>query len=107
MPRLRLVGWRQTLCQPACAHYIEPNKQTVAQFPDEWIAFIKPSVAPKTLERYAELCRKSIVPLIGDVTLAKLKTDRTDAAFSKALQSGRRDGTGWLSPHTVIICAEC
>jgi integrase len=81
--------------------YVEPSKQTVAQFLDEWLAFIKQSVSRKTLERYAELCRKSIAPLIGDVTLARLKTDKIDAAFSKALQSGRRDGTGGLSPHTV------
>ncbi|PAQ09720.1 site-specific integrase [Mesorhizobium temperatum] len=82
-------------------NYVEPTKQTVAQFLDEWIAFIKPSVAPKTLERYTELCRKNIVPLMGDVVLAKLKTDRIDAAFTKALRSGRSDGTGGLSPHTV------
>jgi integrase len=82
-------------------NYVEPTKQTVAQFLDEWLEFIKPSVSPKTVERYGELCRKNIVPLIGDVTLARLKTDRIDTAFSKALQSGRRDGTGGLSPHTV------
>jgi integrase len=82
-------------------NYVEPTRQTVAEFLDEWLAFIKPSVAPKTLERYAEICRKSIAPQIGDVTLAKLKTDRIDAAFSQALQTGRRDGKGGLSPRTV------
>lgn len=50
---------------------------------------------------YAEICRKSIAPLIGDVVLAKLKTDKIDAAFSKALAGGRRDGKGGLSPRTV------
>mgnify|MGYP001078271482 CR=1 FL=1 len=82
-------------------NYVEPTKQTVAQFLDEWLDFIKPSVSPKTLERYAEICRKSIAPLIGDGTLAKLKTDRIDAAFAKALTEGRRDGKGGLAPRTV------
>jgi integrase len=81
--------------------YIEATKQTVAEFLDEWLRFIKPSVAPKTLERYTEICRKSIAPQIGDVVLAKLKTDRIDAGFSQALQTGRRDGKGGLSPRTV------
>ncbi|TIS13124.1 MAG: site-specific integrase, partial [Mesorhizobium sp.] len=61
--------------------YTEPTKQTVAEFLDEWLTFIKPSVAPKTHERYAEICRKGLAPLIGSVILSKLKTDRIDAAF--------------------------
>lgn len=82
-------------------NYVEPSKQTVAQFLDEWLTFIGPSVAPKTLERYAELCRKTIAPQIGDVILSKLKTDRIDAAFTEMLTAGRRDATGGLSPRTV------
>src|SRR5262249_13159848 len=81
--------------------YVEPTKQTVAEFLDEWLKFVKPSVSPKTHERYAEILQKGIAPLLGDVTLAKLKTDRIDTAFSKALTEGRRDGNGGLSPRTV------
>lgn len=81
--------------------YVEPTKQTIVEFLDEWLAFIKPTVAPKTHERYAEICQKSIAPLLGNVVLAKLKTDKIDAAFSKALTEGRRDGKGGLSPRTV------
>ena len=85
----------------ATGNYIEPTKQTVAQFLDEWLTFIKPSVSAKTHERYAELMQKGMAPLLGDVTLSKLKTDRIDAAFGTALNSGRRDGKGGLSPRTV------
>jgi integrase len=81
--------------------YVEPSKQTVGEFLTEWLAFIKPSVSPKTHERYAEICTKSVGPLIGDVILSKLKTDRIDAAFAKALTEGRRRGVGGLSPRTV------
>jgi integrase len=81
--------------------YVEPTKQTVAEFLDGWLDFVKPSVAPKTYERYAEILQKGVAPLLGDVTLAKLKTDRIDAAFAKALTEGRRDGKGGLSPRTV------
>ncbi|AZO47085.1 MAG: site-specific integrase [Mesorhizobium sp.] len=71
--------------------YSEPTKQTVAEFLDEWLKFTKPSVAPKTFERYTEICRKGLVPLIGAVILAKLKTDRIDAALSEALTKPRTD----------------
>lgn len=81
--------------------YIEASKQTVAEYLDEWLTFVKPSVAPKTHERYAEILQKGVAPLLGDVTLSKLKTDRIDAAWSKALTEGRRDGKGGLSPRTV------
>lgn len=81
--------------------YVEPTKQTVAEYLTEWLGFIKPSVSAKTHERYTEICDKSLGPLIGDVVLAKLKTDRIDAAFGKALTEGRRKGQGGLSPRTV------
>ncbi|ESY51588.1 MULTISPECIES: site-specific integrase [unclassified Mesorhizobium] len=71
--------------------YVEPTKQTLGQFFEEWLTFIRPSVAPKTHERYAEICRKGLGPLIGDVILSKLKTDRIDAAFSTALTAPRMD----------------
>lgn len=71
--------------------YVEPTKQTVAEFLDEWLTFIKPSVSPKTHERYTEICRKGLAPLIGNVILAKLKTDKIDAAFTTALTTPRPD----------------
>lgn len=81
--------------------YVEPTKQTVSEYLTEWLGFVKPSVSAKTHERYSEICDKSLGPLIGDVVLAKLKTDRIDAAFGKALTEGRRKGQGGLSPRTV------
>src|SRR6478609_7948638 len=53
--------------------YLEPDKTTVAQFFDKWLENIKPNVSPRTHERYGEIARKNIVPLIGGVVLAKLK----------------------------------
>lgn len=81
--------------------YVEASKQTVAEYLDEWLTFIRPSVAAKTHERYAEVCRKTIAPQIGDVILGKLRTDRIDQALSKMLTSGRRGTAGGLSPRTV------
>lgn len=81
--------------------YTEPTKTTVAQFLDRWLEHEAANVSPKTLERYGELARKNIAPLIGATTLAELKVETIDAAWTKALVSGRADGKGGLSPRTV------
>ncbi|TKT78394.1 tyrosine-type recombinase/integrase [Aquamicrobium sp. LC103] len=81
--------------------YIEPDRTTVTAFLDRWLEHVKASVSRKTHERYSELCKKGLAPLLGDVTLSKLKTERIDAALSKALLTGRHDGKGGLSATTV------
>lgn len=80
--------------------YIEPDRTPVARFIERWLEHVKPTVSAKTYERYAELAQAAAV-LIGDVTLSKLKTERIDRAWSKALLQGRKNGTGGLSPRTV------
>jgi integrase len=81
--------------------YLEPDRTTVAQFLERWIEHIGPQVSPKTLERYAEIACKNIVPLLGSVVVAKLQPAQVSAAYAKALTAGRRDGAGGLAPRTV------
>jgi integrase len=81
--------------------YLEPNKTTVAQFLDRWLDYIKSRVAPRTHERYAEIARKNLIPLLGGIIVAKLQPMQVSNAYTKALANGRRDGTGGLSPRTV------
>jgi integrase len=82
-------------------NYFEPSKTTVAQFLDQWLEHTKSQVTPKSHERYAGLVNQNIVPMLGAVHLSKLKPAQISAAYSTALASGRRDGTGGLSPRTV------
>jgi integrase len=82
--------------------YIEPDKTTLAQFLERWLENTKANVAPRTHERYAEIVRKNIVPLIGTALLSKLKPAHISEAYAKALSEGRRDGTGGLSPQSVL-----
>ncbi len=91
----RLISERQR------GTYLEPNKTTVAQFLDRWLADVKSRVSPKTFERYEQVCHKNIVPLLGAVLLPKLKPAEISKAYAEALTSGRRKGTGGLSPRTV------
>src|SRR5438552_1922478 len=66
-----------------------------------WLAHIKTQVSPKSHERYSGIVNQNLIPAIGAVRLNKLKSVQISAAYSAALDSGRRDGTGGLSPRTV------
>lgn len=81
--------------------YLEPSKTTVTQFLDRWLEHIRRQVSPKSHERYSEIVKKNLAPLLGAVILSKLQAAQIDAAYSKALREGRRDGKGGLSPRTV------
>jgi integrase len=81
--------------------YLDPSKLTVAAFLERWLEHIKTQVSPRTVERYTEIARKNLAPLLGAVKLTKLQPMQISDAYAKALASGRRDGQGGLSPRTV------
>jgi len=80
---------------------VEPRKLTMAQFLEQWLEHVKPNVSPRTHERYCELVRLNILPLLGGMLLTKLQARDISAAYATALTSGRADGKGGLSPRTV------
>jgi integrase len=81
--------------------YVEPSKVTLAQFFDRWLKHIKPNVSPRTAERYEQIATKNIAPVLGAKILSKLQPIDISEAYGKALENGRRDGKGGLSPRTV------
>jgi integrase len=81
--------------------YVEPAKTTLAQFLDRWLDHTRAQVALRTFERYQELAKKNIAPLLGSAVLTKLRPEQISSAYAKALVSGRRNGSGGLSPRTV------
>jgi site-specific recombinase XerC len=80
---------------------IDATKETVAAFLERWIEYMQGQVAPRSLERYAEIARKNLTPLLGGLQLAKLKPEHISAAYAKALISGHRKTGRGLSPRTV------
>jgi integrase len=81
--------------------YAEPSRVTVAEFLDRWLEHIRSQVSPKSHERYSEIAKKNIAPLLGRVALTKLTPIAISKVYANALTSGRRDGKGGLSPRTV------
>jgi integrase len=105
---LEATGKRQA--QIECARIItelkgdtfqEPSKITLAEFLERWLDHMKSQVSPNSHERYAEIARKNIAPLLGQAKVSKLHALQISQAYAKALESGRRDGKGGLSPRTV------
>jgi hypothetical protein len=86
---------------------VEPSRMMVAAFLERWIDHMAGQVSPRSHERYAELARKNLVPLLGAVALTKLRPEQISQAYAQALASGRRDGTGGLSARTVTHCTAC
>ena len=58
-------------------------------------------LAARTIERYGEIARKNLVPILGNAVLNKLRPEQISGAYVQALRSGRRDGSGGLAPRTV------
>ena len=81
--------------------YVEPAKETVAAFLDRWLEHVRTLISPRSHERYTEIARKNIVPLLGNAVLTNLRPEQISAAYAKALVSGRRDGSGGLAPRSV------
>src|SRR4051794_6525001 len=79
-------------------NFVHSSKITLLQFFDRWLAHVKPNVSPRTHERYQQIATKNIAPLIGAKVLSKLLPIDISLAYAKALDSGRRDGKGGLSP---------
>jgi integrase len=81
--------------------YLEPSKTSLAEFLERWLEGIKSQVSPRTHERYCEIARKNLSPLLGGALLSSLQPHQISAAYTKALESGRRNGKGGLAPRTV------
>lgn len=72
----------------------DPGTLTVAQFIAEWFRLGAPDRSPTTNERYEQLIRLHINPLIGHVRLGKLRPLQIQGCLTSARQSK-------LAPKTV------
>jgi integrase len=81
--------------------YVEPSKQTLAQFMRDWLASIRASVRPATLSAYKMLTETHILPALGMTPVQRLTDTQLDSFYADLLENGRRDGKGPLSARTV------
>ena len=82
--------------------FIEPSKQTFAEYLTEWLAAIEPTIRPATQHSYARNVRLHVVPRLGGVQLRRLDAAMLNGLYAVLLADGKRSHAGGgLSPRTV------
>jgi hypothetical protein len=97
------VECARLISEPQNGTAVEPSRMTVEAFLERWIEHMQGQVSPRSHERYAEIARKNLAPLLGAVTLTKLQPAHISTAYAKALTGGRRDGTGGQEQKSLAI----
>lgn len=76
---------------------------TVADLFEKWLSDIdRPSVAATTYRRHCQIVRNDIIPNLGDLRLDEIGPLDIQEYYTKARESGRKDGDGGLSERTML-----
>ena len=78
---------------------VDPSKQQVGAYLDEWLAGLR--LAPSTVASYRKNVRLHLAPHIGAVPLASLTTARIDALYRQLERGGRADHKAGEGPVTA------
>ena len=82
--------------------YVEPRKQTVADYLNSWLTdYVQPNLAPMTYQIRAQQINRHIIPSLGKILLTSLNPDQLQQFYSEKLSGGRVDHKGALSARTV------
>jgi integrase len=83
--------------------YVEPAKQTLRDFAENWIAAIGPTLRPSTLYSYDRNLRLHVLPQLGSVQLRRIDGGMLNALYAQLLADGKQSngGGGRLSARSV------
>jgi len=81
--------------------YIEPNKQTVAEYMKHWLKTFAANKAPSTYAGYCRIVTAHIIPQLGHIPLAKLATMQIQEYYSGRAEAGLSSTT--IRQHHAII----
>ena len=82
---------------------LEPSRQTLAAYLDDWLASAAPSLRPTTVQGYETAIRNWIVPRIGGMRLQAVTPQVLQRLYAELSESGRHNGNGGLSPRSVKL----
>ena len=83
--------------------YVEPSRQTLGVFLDEWLPAMRSTIKPTTYTSYSHVLAHAR-DRIGEVPLRDLGAPQLNALYAELLTAGRKDGSGGLAPRTVRYC---
>ncbi|MBN1458902.1 MAG: tyrosine-type recombinase/integrase [Armatimonadetes bacterium] len=83
--------------------YVAPSRMTTGQYLRQWAEnYAALHTSPRTAASYQAELERHIIPGIGQVPLSELRPHHIQSYYVQAVKSGRTDGTGGLSPRTVL-----
>ena len=82
----------------------DATKMTFAKYSARWLESKRKQVRPKTIERYSDLMRLHIVPVIGSIQLLKLKPLHLEKVYEEASARGL-SAQSVLHLHRVLFTA--
>jgi integrase len=91
----------QSLDRVRTGTWADPGRVTVAEYLEQWLDGIRPTLRPKTAASYDDVLRGLVIPRVGSSRLVDLNAPRIRVLHTELLESGRRNGTGGLSPRSV------
>ena len=79
----------------------DPAKQTVGEFLSSWLRDVaKPTVRPRTYERYEIIIRRHVRPAIGAIRLSKLTPQHLQNLYRRMLEAGLTSTT--RQAHAIL-----
>lgn len=75
--------------------FVKPSRVTLADYLRRWLAdYAKPSVTPRTHERYVSIAERHLIPALGAIPLPQLRPEHLQRHYTAKVADG-------LSPRTV------
>jgi integrase len=82
--------------------YVEPTKQTLSEFVNEWLAAIEPTVRAATHYSYSRNLRLHVLPRLGSVPLRRIDAGMLNTLYAALLADGRKDHAGGGLSHRSV-----
>lgn len=81
---------------------VESSKMKLAQWLPHWLdTYVVTQIRQSTRVSYDTFIQRHIIPMLGNVTLARLTAQRIQEFYNHKLEKGRLDGKGGISPKTL------
>ena len=82
---------------------VDPSRQRLGDYLDDWLAATASSLRPTTAELYGKGISNWITPRIGGLRLQSVTPKHLQDLYAELLVSGRVNGGGGLSPRSVRL----
>jgi integrase len=91
----------EMLHQIDTGYFVEPNNITVAEYFEKWLEGYKNSLSPRGYERYRDIIRKGVIPMLGKTKLMLLKPEHLKQYYSYCQNRGLSIGS--IRYHHAVI----